>query len=762
MTVKTEDIVFKLSADNKKLSQQLKESRSALRSYSTQAKQTTGEQNLLAGAFSKSASQVAIFQGPLNGVSGRLSAVATSLRSVNPLFLGFGVAASAATLAIVNGTTALDEYEVNLKRSQALLNATDYASGFTAKQLQEQAKELALNTLTSTQEVQKAQAQLQTFNRVSSDSFTRAITLAQDLAETGFGSLTGNATMLGKALQDPITGISALTRVGVSFTEQQKEQIITLAKSGEVLEAQGLILDAVAGQVEGAGKSVAVNSIAGSSDTLGQNIEELTIAIAKMSGAKDAAVRFLDETANAVKNATDYIERSDERRLQSLTKERLMIRAQIAEYKGLTNLPTINPFGKSENELNNLQVRFAMVDREMREITDKRHQEQLADAEEVQKAKEGAVNAELEIMFATEEAKSQANIKAAEKREALRQKDLARDKLAAEKAAADRAVQVDSAVLTAQQQTEQLQTELQRRVTIAADLDNQAIYEELYRYQDKQTKLQEQYQADQELAIENYAALQALKIEHDASMELLKQDHEANITEIEQKERDKRAAAADEQNQKDKARQQELMSFYSGMATALGDYYNDLTGSQSSYVSSAINLAGILMDEEKRNAIQSIYTNTYDTAMKAYNSLASIPYVGPVLGAAAAGGVIAAGGVYAAKVSGMAHDGISEVPNEGTWLLDKGERVYTNDSANKLDQMYNTIMGNGSSGNGNSSGSNKITINLIEDASKAGQTSQSTGLNGEDVITIVVSNIRQGGEIASAQEQTYNLQRAGY
>lgn len=43
-------------------------------------------------------------------------------------------------------------------------------------------------------------------------------------------------------------------------------------------------------------------------------------------------------------------------------------------------------------------------------------------------------------------------------------------------------------------------------------------------------------------------------------------------------------------------------------------------------------------------------------------------------------------------LSGMAHDGISEVPSEGTWLLNKGERVYTNDSAQKLDEMYNKVM----------------------------------------------------------------------
>ena len=61
--------------------------------------------------------------------------------------------------------------------------------------------------------------------------------------------------------------------------------------------------------------------------------------------------------------------------------------------------------------------------------------------------------------------------------------------------------------------------------------------------------------------------------------------------------------------------------------------------------------------------------------MKAYQALAGIPYIGPALGAAAAGTVIAAGGAYAANVAGIAHGGLDNVPAERTYLLDKGERV---------------------------------------------------------------------------------------
>jgi phage-related minor tail protein len=53
---------------------------------------------------------------------------------------------------------------------------------------------------------------------------------------------SGSAIQLGKALNDPIKGVAALQKVGVSFTESQKEQIKTLVETGDTLGAQKIIL----------------------------------------------------------------------------------------------------------------------------------------------------------------------------------------------------------------------------------------------------------------------------------------------------------------------------------------------------------------------------------------------------------------------------------------------------------------------------------------------------------------------------------------
>jgi phage-related protein len=63
--------------------------------------------------------------------------------------------------------------------------------------------------------------------------------------------------LLGKALQDPIKGVSALARVGVTLTEQQKKQAAAMAKSGDTLGAQKIILKAVEKQVKGTAAATA-------------------------------------------------------------------------------------------------------------------------------------------------------------------------------------------------------------------------------------------------------------------------------------------------------------------------------------------------------------------------------------------------------------------------------------------------------------------------------------------------------------------------
>jgi hypothetical protein len=111
-----------------------------------------------------------------------------------------------------------------------------------------------------------------TFKSITGDAFKDALRLAQDLAEVGFGDLKMGATQLGKALEDPIVGLGALRRVGVSFTDAQKEMIKVLTMTGRKAEAQRIILDALDEQVGGAGVKAATG-LAGAIDSLRENLD---------------------------------------------------------------------------------------------------------------------------------------------------------------------------------------------------------------------------------------------------------------------------------------------------------------------------------------------------------------------------------------------------------------------------------------------------------------------------------------------------------
>ena len=111
--------------------------------------------------------------------------------------------------------------------------------------------------------IKESQALLLTFKDIASSAdevggaFDRATQLTLDMASAGFGSVTDNAKQLGKALNDPIAGLTALRRSGIQFTEAQQDQIRTLVESGQVLEAQTLILEEIENQVGGTAEATA-------------------------------------------------------------------------------------------------------------------------------------------------------------------------------------------------------------------------------------------------------------------------------------------------------------------------------------------------------------------------------------------------------------------------------------------------------------------------------------------------------------------------
>jgi len=149
-----------------------------------------------------------------------------------------------------------------MKQTEAIITATGGAAGLTATQISDLSEKLSLQTGIDDELIQSSMNLLLTFKQVQdqagagNDVFTRASQAALDLGNV-FGSTDAAAKMLGKALSDPTKGVTALARAGVNFSKEQRAQIKTLVDSGNVLDAQKLILAEVESQVGGTARATA-------------------------------------------------------------------------------------------------------------------------------------------------------------------------------------------------------------------------------------------------------------------------------------------------------------------------------------------------------------------------------------------------------------------------------------------------------------------------------------------------------------------------
>ena len=140
------------------------------------------------------------------------------------------------------------------------------ATGKVTDRLKDLANETARKTGVDQNQIKQAQATLLTFGELANSAgavgqnFDRATQAAVDLAAAGFGSVETNAVQLGKALNDPNKGLSALAKSGVTFSEAEKEVIATLVESGNTYGAQKLILEAIEKQVGGTAEATANSS----------------------------------------------------------------------------------------------------------------------------------------------------------------------------------------------------------------------------------------------------------------------------------------------------------------------------------------------------------------------------------------------------------------------------------------------------------------------------------------------------------------------
>jgi phage-related protein len=166
------------------------------------------------------------------------------------------------TNAIKGSINEAAEFQTLQEKTAAVLKSTGNAAGVSVKHIQAQAA--ALESLSGVDELSIINGQnlLATFTGISNqvgkgnDIYDQATKAALNLSSAMGTDMKAASLQVGKALNDPIRGMTALRRSGVSFTEQQTKQVARMQENGNLMGAQKLILAELSKEFGGAAKAV--------------------------------------------------------------------------------------------------------------------------------------------------------------------------------------------------------------------------------------------------------------------------------------------------------------------------------------------------------------------------------------------------------------------------------------------------------------------------------------------------------------------------
>lgn len=205
----------------------------------------------------------AAFEEGLSNAQRSLGSAGKSLQDVGDRMSAVGSTLSVAVTAplLAAGAAAMKGAQ-DQAQAMAQVNAALASMGPVAQRTSDQllaaSDALELNSLYDGDEIlRKVTANLLTFGNVAGTQFDRAQQAAVDLATRMEGDLQGATLMVGKALNDPIKGIAALSRVGIQLSDSQKELIRSMVATGNTAGAQNIILGELERQFGGAAKAAA-------------------------------------------------------------------------------------------------------------------------------------------------------------------------------------------------------------------------------------------------------------------------------------------------------------------------------------------------------------------------------------------------------------------------------------------------------------------------------------------------------------------------
>jgi phage-related protein len=259
-------------------------------------------------------------QKSLGQINKMHTSAASKLKSVGAKMTSTGKSLTAGlTLPLVAfGAVAVKEFGEAAKvgaQTEAVIKSTGGAANVTASHVGALSERLGNLAVVDDEVVQQGANMLLTFKNIRNEAgagnkiFDRSTKALLDMATAMGKEPKAAAVQLGKALNDPIKGMTALGRAGVQFTAQQERQITKMVESGDVLGAQKLILKEL--ETQFGGSAAAAGRAATPIDRLkvaGANLaESIGSFIVPML---EVASRFVERLASAFQNASPAVQRA--------------------------------------------------------------------------------------------------------------------------------------------------------------------------------------------------------------------------------------------------------------------------------------------------------------------------------------------------------------------------------------------------------------------------------------------------------------------
>jgi phage-related minor tail protein len=269
-------------------------------------------------------------------------------------------------------SSAMEAEQASAKLTAAL-NATGYAAGLTKTQLDGMADSMAASTKFDDESIRNASAVLLTFRNVQGDTFERGIKLAADMASMLGSDLTSASLQVGKALNDPVRGIAALSRAGVQFSEVQKDQIKNFVETNQLAKAQEIILGELQGQLGGTAEAMNTGLAKATRDTA-KAWDELYESIGKTALVQNTTIGVSSSLTDYLKNMKAVIDDGD-------WLDRLAFFTVGYTTAGVKAGPAVDP------EMERMQKRLASIGMERQQEQQAADAKHMADKEAAEKKK---------------------------------------------------------------------------------------------------------------------------------------------------------------------------------------------------------------------------------------------------------------------------------------------------------------------------------------------------------------------------------------